>query len=106
MSAPAKGPQIRYVDRPEVSETFVDSFNMLFFDGTTLRIECCATRFDEPKPPGPPTGKKYPVARLVLSPNAITELMNQMQRIQGPLVASGIVKTVSPATGSPEKPNA
>ena len=67
-------PQIHFVDRPEVSETFADSIKVISFDGQTMRIEFCVTRMDEPKPPVPPTGRQYPVCRLVLAPNAGLQL--------------------------------
>jgi hypothetical protein len=31
-------PKIQHVDLPEVSETFADSIDLVFFDGQTLRI--------------------------------------------------------------------
>ncbi|MDX2498322.1 MAG: hypothetical protein QNL11_10525 [Desulfobacterales bacterium] len=45
------GPQTRFVDRPEVSETFADSIHGLSFDGQSMRIEFCTTRLDSPQPP-------------------------------------------------------
>ena len=60
--------QVRFEDRPEVSETFADSSRAVAFDGQTMRIEFCTIRMDEPKPPNPPTGRQYPVCRLVLTP--------------------------------------
>ena len=48
--------QIRFVDRPEISETFADSTRTFTFDGHTMRIEFCTIRMDEPKPPNSPTG--------------------------------------------------
>jgi hypothetical protein len=44
---------IRYVDRPDVGETFADSITGLVFDGQTLRIEFSVTRVDEVKPDAP-----------------------------------------------------
>ena len=45
-----QGPKLRYVDRQDVSETFVDSLEKFVFDGTTLRLEFVINRFDEPNP--------------------------------------------------------
>jgi hypothetical protein len=59
---------IRYVDRPDVDETFADSITGLVFDGQTLRIEFGVTRVDEVKPDAPITGRRYPTSRIVLSP--------------------------------------
>ena len=41
---------IRYLDRPDVAETFANSITGLVFDGQTLRIEFSVTRVDEVKP--------------------------------------------------------
>jgi len=41
----AKGPVLRYVDRPEISEAFADSIEGLTFDGSTMRIEFTVIRF-------------------------------------------------------------
>ena len=38
---------IRFVDRPDLAETFVDSVSGLVFDGQTLRIDFAVTRLDE-----------------------------------------------------------
>ena len=58
---------IRYVDRPDISETFADSVSGLIFDGQSLRIEFAVTRLDEVKPNMPITGRRYPACRLVLA---------------------------------------
>ena len=56
---------IRYVDRPDVTETFADSISGLVFDGQTLRIEFGRhTRLDEVKPGAPITGRRYPTCRI------------------------------------------
>jgi hypothetical protein len=39
----------RYVDRPELVETFADSITGMFFDGQSLRIEFAVSRVDEIK---------------------------------------------------------
>jgi hypothetical protein len=87
---------VRYVDRPEVSETFIDSFHFATFDGTTFRIELCVTRMDEPKPPKPPTARKYPVCRLVMPPQATVELFNQLQTFINIMEQKGLVKGGDP----------
>lgn len=72
---------IRYVDRPDVMETFADAISGLGFDGQTLRIEFAVTRLDEVKPNSPITGRRYPACRLALSPAAAVELINRMQQV-------------------------
>ena len=48
---------IRYVDRPDVGETFADSITGLVFDGQTPRIEFSVTRVDEVKPDAAKIGR-------------------------------------------------
>ena len=49
---------VRYVDRPECTETFADSINNVYFDGQSLRIEFGVTRLDDVKPNTPVTGRR------------------------------------------------
>ena len=51
---------IRYIDRPDVEETFADAVSALVFDGQSLRIEFAVTRLDEIKHNSPMTGRRYP----------------------------------------------
>jgi hypothetical protein len=83
---------IRYVDRPDVAETFADSVSGLVFDGQTLRIEFAVTRFDEIKPNTPITGRRYPICRLVLPPAAAIDLINRMQQIGTALTQAGVAR--------------
>jgi hypothetical protein len=103
-SAPqAQNVQIRFVDRPEVTETFADSSRAVTFDGQTMRIEFCTVRMDEPRPPDPPTGRQYPVCRMVLTPNAALDLFNKLQQIMAALEQSGAIKKNQPVTQVPPK---
>ena len=88
----------RYIDRPELAETFADSINSLLFDGQSLRIEFGVSRVDEMKPNVPATGRRYPACRLVLTPMAAIELINRMQQVGSALTQAGLVKQVQPAT--------
>jgi hypothetical protein len=87
----------RYVDRPELVETFVDSITGMFFDGQSLRIEFAVSRVDEIKANAPITGRRYPACRLVLPPVAAMELINRMQQIGAAMAKAGLLK-------SPEAP--
>jgi len=82
--------QIRYVDRPEISETFVDSLGVVTFDGIT-RLELCVTRLDPPNPPDQPTAIQSPVCRIVMTPEATVVLYNQLQNIMNLLQQAGVV---------------
>jgi len=86
---------IRYVDQPDMAETFADSINNVYFDGQSLRIEFGITRLDEMKPNTPVTGRRYPAERLVLTPAAAAELINRMQQVGVALTQAGVLK---PAT--------
>jgi hypothetical protein len=88
---------IRFVDRPEVGETFVDCVTGLLFEGHMLRLEFGVTRLDEVKPNTPITGRRYPVCRLVLPPSAAVELINRMQQIAAALSQAGMVKSNLPS---------
>jgi hypothetical protein len=85
---------IRYIDRPDIAETFADSVSGLVFDGQTLRIELAVTRLDELKPNSPLTGRRYPACRLALSPAAALDLINRMQQIGAALTQAGLARTV------------
>ena len=88
---------IRYVDRPECSETFADSINHVYFDGQSLRLEFGITRLDDVKPNTPVTGRRYPAQRMVLTPSAAVELINRMQQVGAALAKAGVVKANPPA---------
>lgn len=96
------GPQIQFVDRPDVSETFADSIYGLSFDGQTMRIEFCSIRIDPFNPPEVPTGRQYPVCRMVLTPNAGIELYNRLQQIVKALERSGALHRTPPAAETPK----
>jgi hypothetical protein len=72
-------PSFRYVDVPELAETFADSVGPWYFDGSTLRLEFLVSRLDQAKAPDTPTGRKLPVCRLVLTTSAAVELLNFSQ---------------------------
>ncbi len=93
---------IRYLDRPDVAETFADCVTGLLFDGQTLRLEFAVTRLDEVKPDTPITGRRYPACRLVLPPAAAVDLINRMQHIAAALTQAGVVKA-APRPGEAPK---
>jgi len=93
---------IRYIDRPDIEETFADSVSGLIFDGQALRIEFAVTRLDEVKPNAPLTGRRYPASRIVLPPAAAVDLINRMQQVAAALTQAGIVKAAPPPGGTPK----
>lgn len=92
----------RYVDRPELTETFADTINVLVFDGQTLRIDFGVSRVDEMKSntPTPITGRRYPACRLVLTPSAAIDLINRMQQVASTLTQAGVIKPDQPAAAA------
>ena len=86
--------QVQYIDRFDVSETFVNSLgNWIFSDGVA-NIELCVTRLNKPEPPNPPSGKKYPVCRLVLTPQLVIELFQSLNSILGAMKDKGLIKQI------------
>ena len=93
--------QIQDIDRPEVDETFADSLALSTFDGAAARLTFCVRRMQEPQPGKPPQFKKYPVCRIVLTPDATVELFNRLNQMMGALQKLGLVK-IEP--GKPPQP--
>ncbi len=93
---PGQAATFRYVDRPELGETFADSITGMFFDGQSLRIEFAVSRVDEIRPNTPITGRRYPACRLVLPPVAAIELINRMQQIGAAMAKAGLLKSPEP----------
>ena len=87
---------LRYIDQPDLAETFADSIGNLSFDGQSLRIEFSVTRMDEVKPGAPMTGRRYPACRLVLPPGAAVELINRMQQVAAALTQAGVLRQNPP----------
>lgn len=94
---------LRYVDRPELPETFADSVTGLIFDGQMLRLEFGVTRIDEVKAGAPIAGRRYPACRVVLPPAAAIDLINRMQQIAAALTQAGVAKA-SPRPDETPKP--
>ncbi len=82
MSKPkTAGPKFRYVDIPELPETFADTIEEFVFDGVTFRCTFAVTRLDTPKPPSPPSGRRYPACRLVLTAKAANDLYRTLSHL-------------------------
>jgi hypothetical protein len=86
--------QITRIDRPEIPETFVDSLGLITVDGPFTHLELCVTRMDGPKPSGKPTAKRYTACRLVLTPEAVIALSNQLNNIMNHLEKAGLVTKI------------
>ena len=93
--------QVQDVDRPELNETFVDSLGLSTFDGAAARLTFCVMRIQEPQTGKPAMFKRYPVCRMVLTPDAAVELFNRLNQMMGALQKLGLVKM---EPGKPPQP--
>ncbi len=78
-------PQLSYLDRPEVSETFAHSLRRLTVDGVNIHLEFVVNRMDDPDPPAPLSGKAVTAVRLVMPLAGMFDLYNSL---------TGIVQTL------------
>lgn len=69
-------PKTRYQDRPEILEQFADSVRSVRYDGQTVRIELCIERADSSSLSA--ANCSSPMCRLVLTPNAASELREKL----------------------------
>jgi hypothetical protein len=92
---------IKYVDRPELTETFADSVNSVSFDGQTLRIEFGVTRFDQAAGQKPTSGRRYPATRIVLTRSAALEMINRLQQMAAAIAQAGQTKPGASTGDSP-----
>jgi hypothetical protein len=84
--------QIQDVDRPELDETFADSMGLSTFDGAAARLTFCVIRMQDPQQGKQAQFKRYPVSRLVLTPDAVVELFNRLNQMMAALQKLGLVK--------------
>ena len=105
MATEQKSPSdfLTYVNRPEISETYVDGLHLIFFDGMAVKIELVVHRFETPKPPASPTGQKITAARLVLSPQAAEALLKGLSQIAAAVQQEAKAQAQSPV--KPTKPH-
>ena len=92
-SNPDTGPQIRYEDRPDLQETFVDNVQRMDFDGRTLRIEFCVNRWDHASVADGRTGRSIPISRMVLDLEGAVDLFNKINSLQAALENQGVIRT-------------
>lgn len=98
--------ETKYVDIPDLAETFADHVEKVFFDGQTLRLEFSIRRFEEAQPgSNAATGKRYPCSRLVLHQKAAIDLINKLQGLAAVMEKQGMVKRQQPTPAPTTKPN-
>ena len=98
-------PTLRYVDRHEISETFVDSLRSVMFDGMNLRLEFVVNRMDAPQPPNPPTGAAYTACRVVIPLPGGMGMIGQINTLIANLQAQGLLRPIHAPQGTPGRPN-
>ncbi len=85
---------IAHVDIPELGETFADSVHNAVWDGHTLRVDMCVTRYPEPAQMAS-GAKRYPVCRLVLTPAAAADLYERLRQSSA-AIAKGVEARKAP----------
>ena len=86
---PQQPPTSRFVDLPDLAETFADSIHTMVWDGQTLRIEFTVTRFADSADVA--KTRRHPACRLVLTSSATVELFNRLQQTMAALKQAGAV---------------
>jgi hypothetical protein len=91
MAANQQSMPIRYMDAPDLSETFADSVHNMVWDGQTLRIEFCVTRYPERAADKDAEARRYPACRLVLTAPGVAALFNRLQQTVAALSEAGVI---------------
>lgn len=91
-------PSVRYVDLPELHEIFADSLHAVAWDGQTMRLEFCVTRYEEGGSAGAAAGgRRYPACRLVLTASAVAALYNRLHQTVAAMAEAGLIAKAPPA---------
>jgi hypothetical protein len=100
---PQVAPQLTYVDRPEISETYVDSLGRWTFENMLVKMEFLVTRMDDPNPSAPPTGRATTACRIVIPLPGMIDMLGKLQAIAAQLQAANILRPISnpPTAGRP-----
>ncbi len=85
-------PQMTYVDRPDISETFADSVARLSVEGFNAKLEFVVNRMDDPKPASLPTGKAMTAMRLVMPLPGLVDLHGKIGQLIESMKAKGVIK--------------
>jgi hypothetical protein len=80
----------RYVETADLPETFADSLHTMVWDGQTLRVELCVTRYPDAAT-GAGEAKRYPACRLVLTAPVAVDLYNRLNQTMAALTQAGVV---------------
>ena len=88
--------QARYIDNVHPAEIFADSLHTMVWEGNTLRIEFCVTRFPDAALKGEKQPEQHPVCRLVLTAPVAAGLFNRLRETMNALTKTGVVSTQEP----------
>src|ERR1044072_3402142 len=83
--------QVTHGDPPALSATVVAPA-LSPFAGAAARLTFCVLRMQEPQQGKPAHFNRYPVCRMVLTPDATIELYNRLNQMMGALQKLGLVK--------------
>ena len=87
--------KLKYVNRPDVAETFADSLEGVTFDGMSMRMEFVVNRFEPSRPSANPAGSKVTAARLVLPIAGVVQLLSQLNEVMSALKQQGALNEVT-----------
>ena len=85
-------PPARFVDLPELKETFADSIHTMVWDGQTLPVEFCISRFPDQAASTVKEAQRYPACRLVMSSTLVVDLFNRLRQSMTALAQAGVMQ--------------
>jgi hypothetical protein len=98
-------PVVRYVDQPEPGEIFADSLHAVAWDGQTMRLEFCITRYGEAASAAAVAeARRYPACRLVLTAPAVAALYNRLHQTVAAMAEAGLIAKTPPPAPPPPPP--
>jgi hypothetical protein len=83
--------ELECIDRPDVSETFVDSLESVMYDGNSFRMEFAVHRFSPPNASGRASKKKVTAVRLVIPLAGAIGLTSQLSALMEALEQQGAI---------------
>jgi hypothetical protein len=84
----------------EIREIFADQIGIAAFDGSTMHLEFLVGRLEETKTAAEPKGERHVVCRLVMTPGAVVDLLNQLNVFAAKMVQAGLIRQNAPNTST------
>jgi hypothetical protein len=75
----------------------------MVWDGQTLRVEFCVTRFPDQAASSTKEAQRYPACRLVMTSAVAVDLFNRLQQTMTALAQAGVVQK-NPSASVPTPP--